>query len=136
MLLLHLIFLRWGPGIIPAYGRMHRELGSAIRKFSGPGFIFLGLIGALAEEAVFRGALWDFTGPVLATLIFALLHFPVSKNLIAWPFFALAVGIPLAVLRHISGDIWSAFVLHGGINIISFFYLCKVKSNNSETCII
>ncbi len=77
---------------------------------------FLALFSALGEEIFFRGALQEFVGVWLQAGIFGVVHFPFSRKMWAWPFFAVVMGLAFGAGTVVTGTLWMATVAHGTIN--------------------
>lgn len=85
--------------------------------------VLLAASSSIAEEAFFRGVLQPWLGLGYATLIFAAVHMPMSKKLLAWPFFALGIGFVLGGLALVSGSLIPPIVTHATINGVNLFFI-------------
>lgn len=83
--------------------------------------VALAALSGLAEEAFFRGVLQSWLGLVWATLLFALVHFPVTKNLNAWPVFAVIIGFVLGLFMKVSGSLIPPIVMHATVNGVNLW---------------
>lgn len=83
----------------------------------------LAATSSIAEEAFFRGVLQPWLGLVNATLIFAAVHVPMSRKLLAWPVFALAIGLVLGWLMQASDSLIPPIVTHATINGLNLFVI-------------
>lgn len=104
-----------------------KDMESEFLNVLGP--LSLGEVAVLAatssigEEAFFRGVLQPWLGLVNATLIFAAVHVPMSRKLLAWPFFALAIGFVLGWLMQVSNSLIPPIVTHATINGLNLFVI-------------
>jgi len=96
--------------------RLEAEFGwilGAQRPFE---IAWIALLSGFAEEYLFRGALQEKFGIWIATAVFAVIHWPVNRNFLAWPFTAAAVGLALGGLRAWTGALWAPAIAHAVIN--------------------
>jgi len=128
-LLLNILFDWAGPRYFSLLRRFQRSLRLVIGPLGTSEILILAILSSLGEEILFRGALQPTLGFLPAALLFALSHFPIKKELWIWPFYALFMGIILGFLRLIGGDIWSAVLLHFGVNAVSLYLLSGKKTN-------
>jgi membrane protease YdiL (CAAX protease family) len=85
--------------------------------------LFLALISGVAEELLFRGALWPHLGLVGTTLLFGLVHFVPRKGLVGYPIFAALVGLLLGALRSGSGSLVPPVLAHVTVNALNLAWL-------------
>ena len=84
--------------------------------FNNPlGVILLGLMPALVEETLFRGALLPRLGVVVTAVLFAALHTQYAITFATLEVFVLGIG--LGLLRVRSGSTLPCMVTHAGYNI-------------------
>lgn len=85
-------------------------------RFNNPlGVILLGLMPAVVEETLFRGALVPRLGVVVTAVLFAALHTQYAITFATLEVFVLGIG--LGVLRVRSGSTLPCMVTHAGYNI-------------------
>lgn len=100
-----------------------KEMGDAFADVLGEitwsKSLALGLLSAFGEEMFFRGALLPTFGLFGSSLIFALVHWPMDRRMIAWPFFAGAVGLAFGWAFQTSGHIAGPIVAHFFINFVN-----------------
>ncbi|MDQ6811641.1 MAG: CPBP family intramembrane metalloprotease, partial [Actinomycetota bacterium] len=85
-------------------------------RFNNPlGVILLGLMPAVVEETLFRGALVPRLGVVVTAVLFAALHTQYAITFATLEVFVLGIG--LGLLRVRSGSTLPAMVTHAGYNI-------------------
>ena len=122
-LLLNVLFDVYLPRVLPPVRRLFHTLAEALGGIGYGEAVLLAAVSALGEELLFRGAVQPSLGIAAASVLFALSHFPVRKELIVWPFYALAMGLILGSLRILGGDIWTAVLLHFSVNAFGLVYL-------------
>jgi len=98
---------------------MEAEFRTVIGPQSALAVPLLALASAGAEEYFFRGALQSQIGVWAQALVFGALHVPFNARMIAWPFFAGAVGLAFGWLTHWSGNLWPAILAHATINHVN-----------------
>ena len=95
-------------------------LGNQFAQLLGPvgvGRAFvLAVLSGVGEEALFRGVLQTWLGPVWPTLVFAALHGLGQRRLWPWPLFALLAGAVFAGLTAWTGSLWPACLAHIVVN--------------------
>ncbi|MFP4180097.1 MAG: CPBP family intramembrane glutamic endopeptidase [Spirochaetaceae bacterium] len=121
----NILFDLYAPRILPSARRMFRAMGEALGEIGYCRAAVLAASSALGEEMFFRGAVQPSLGLVAASILFALSHFPIRKELLLWPFYALLMGVVLGTLRNLGGDIWSAVLLHFLVNFFGLVYIGK-----------
>lgn len=127
-LVLHVLLDLFGPRVSRAFARLFERLRSVLGTIRPAEAAALAALSAFGEEAFFRGALQPALGLWPAALIFAISHFPARRELILWPFYAFAMGLILGYLVILSGDIWSAVLLHFFVNLFSLLYMSRSGS--------
>ncbi len=121
--LLNIIFDLYGPRLIPATRPFFRTVGEIFRGIGPQEAFVLAAASALGEEFLFRGAAQASFGLLPASILFALSHFPVRRELLLWPFYAFLMGLALGALKILGGDIWSAVLLHFLVNFFALTYI-------------
>ena len=114
----------------PRYSKILRRFQQSMRAVLDPlgplgagKIAVLSILSGFGEEILFRGALQYSFGFVPATILFALSHYPMKREMWVWPVYALAMGAVLGTLRILGGDIWSAVLLHALINCVSLYLI-------------
>jgi hypothetical protein len=79
----------------------------------------IALLSGVAEEYLFRGALQERFGIWVATLVFAVIHWPVNRNFLAWPFLAGIVGLGLGGLKEWTDSLVAPAAAHALINFVN-----------------
>jgi membrane protease YdiL (CAAX protease family) len=106
--------------------RMHGEFHAILRGLDSQRILLLSLLSAGGEEVLFRGVLQPRIGLLLATLLFAALHFPVRRALLPWTGFAFVLGLALGGLTEAAASLWPAIVLHFLVNYFNLHDLLEV----------
>ncbi len=89
-------------------------------------FISLVVVAPVAEEVMFRGYLFGklkkhakiWVSVILSALLFAVVHFQFNVGLDTF-----ALGVVLALLRVVTGSIWTSIMLHMVKNGLAFYIL-------------
>jgi membrane protease YdiL (CAAX protease family) len=85
--------------------------------------ILLALLSGVAEELLFRGALWHHLGFAGTTLLFGLVHVLPSRKLWLYPVFAIAAGALLGLLRDGQGNVLPPMLAHVLVNAANLMWL-------------
>ena len=78
---------------------------------------------AVAEELLFRGALWPHLGWIGTSFLFGLVHILPRKQLWGYPLFALLAGILFAILRQATGSVLPPILAHFTVNALNLWWL-------------
>lgn len=109
-----------------------RKLEETLVRLLGPlpasTCVLLAVSSGLAEELAFRGALQPEIGLLPAALVFGLVHVPVERGLVAWPFLAAAVGVLFGGLFAVTGSVVAPAAAHGTVNLLNLRYLSRKAS--------
>lgn len=74
---------------------------------------------AVAEEALFRGAIQPAIGLMWASIVFGLVHIPPRVSLVTWTAFALGVGFALGWLADRTGNLAGPIAAHFVMNLFN-----------------
>ncbi|HXG62227.1 MAG TPA: CPBP family intramembrane glutamic endopeptidase [Planctomycetota bacterium] len=99
--------------------RLEAEFGWILGAQRGGEILGIALLSGFAEEYLFRGALQEKFGLAAATAVFALIHWPVNRNFLPWPFVAGAVGLAFGVLRAWTDALWAPAIAHAAVNYVN-----------------
>lgn len=116
------------PGIVARAGparELEREFGWILGEQRGTEIVVLAILSGAAEEYFFRGAMYRAVGPVVSTLLFAALHWPVNWSFRLWPFFALAAGIVFAAERQLTGAVVAPAISHAVVNLVNLLRITR-----------
>jgi membrane protease YdiL (CAAX protease family) len=97
-----------------------------LRGVTLPEVLVLALASAVGEEWLFRGVLQSWVGPVLATLLFAALHFPYRSGLLPWTLFALVLGAWMAWLQILFGTLMVPIFFHALVNAGNLAWIVSI----------
>jgi uncharacterized protein len=99
--------------------RLEAELAAVLAGLTTRDAVVLAATSALAEEALFRGAMVPTLGILGSSLLFGLAHFPTRRGLAPWPLFALGLGLVLGLMYVRLGDLLGPVVAHFTINVVN-----------------
>lgn len=102
---------------------MESEFLNVLGPLNGYEVAVLAGTSSIAEEAFFRGVLQPWLGLFYATVIFAAVHVPMSRKLLVWPLFALAIGFVLGWFLNASGSLIPPIVMHATINGLNLYVM-------------
>ena len=86
----------------------------------------LALLSGVAEELLFRGALWPHLGLWGSTLLFGLLHVVLKRGLWIYPLFALVAGLLMGLLREGSDHVLPSMLAHAVVNAFNLVWLGRI----------
>ncbi len=119
---------RIGSRIFPAVDRAATTLGELIGPITWKAALGLALLSGVAEELLFRGALWPHLGIWGTTFLFALVHVVPKKSLIGYPIFALGGGLLLGLLRSGGDNVLPAMIAHGIVNALNLAWIGRRRA--------
>jgi membrane protease YdiL (CAAX protease family) len=112
-----------GDRAIPAVRRAGESFTEILGPYTYAQALLLALASGVAEEVLFRGALWLHLGLVGSSLLFGLVHVLPKRSLLAYPLFAVAVGVVLGLLREGSGSVVPPILTHVTVNALNLAWL-------------
>jgi hypothetical protein len=83
-------------------------------------------LSGVAEELLFRGALWLPLGLWGSTLLFGLLHVVLKRGLWVYPLFALVAGLLMGLLRQGSEHVLPCMLAHFVVNAFNLVWLSRI----------
>jgi hypothetical protein len=104
---------------------LHREFRSMFGHPHYGELVLLAAASALGEEVLFRGAMLDAWGIWISSLVFALLHIPPKGSLWPWTASSLVLGLVLAGLTLLTGNLGAAVAAHFVINLQNLTYITR-----------
>ena len=119
---------RLGARVLPRVSRAADALGDLLGPLSWGGAIVLALMSGVAEELLFRGALWPHLGLFGTTFLFGLVHFVPKRALWGYPLFALVAGLLLGLLRRGSGSVLPPMLAHTIVNAMNLAWIGRRRS--------
>ena len=99
--------------------RLEAEFGWILGAQKGWELLWIALLSGCAEEYLFRGALQQKFGIWVATIVFAVIHWPLNPNFFPWPFVAGVIGLGLGGLALWTQSLVAPAVAHVVINLIN-----------------
>jgi len=106
-------------------GELHHEFRSILGQ-PGPGeLVLLAAASAFGEEVFFRGAMLDDCGVWVSSIVFALIHISPRASLWPWTASAFALGLALASITLVTGNLAAALVAHFVINLQNLAYITR-----------
>ncbi|MCC7136791.1 MAG: CPBP family intramembrane metalloprotease [Planctomycetes bacterium] len=106
---------------VPVVSRAADALARLLGPMSARDAVVLALLSGIAEELLFRGALWPHLGLAGTTLLFGLVHVVPRRALLLYPLFATGAGLVLGLLREGSGSVAPPMIAHvlvNGVNLV------------------
>lgn len=108
-----------------------RALEEGFRDFlgglRGAEILLLALLSGLGEEYFFRGALQEVLGLWGAAAVFAVLHWPVERRFLPWPFAAGAAGLLLGGLRIWTDSLLAPAAAHAAVNMVNLWRIARIR---------
>jgi membrane protease YdiL (CAAX protease family) len=108
---------------LPVVSAAADELQKILGPMSWGAIAALALASGIAEELLFRGALWPHLGLVGSTLLFALVHFVPKRSLVFYPVFALGAGFVIGLLRNGTENVLPCVIAHVAVNAVNLAWL-------------
>ena len=105
--------------------RLEAEFGwilGAQRKWE---IAWIALLSGCAEEYLFRGALQEKFGIWAATAVFAVIHWPLNRNFLPWPFIAGVVGLGLGGLAIWTDSLVAPAAAHVVVNFVNLWRITE-----------
>ena len=110
---------------VPGVDRAAKEMAGLLGPLELRDALILAGMSGVAEELLFRGALWPHLGMWGTSLLFGLVHVIPRKQLWAYPLFAAAAGLLLGILRDASGSVLPPILAHVTVNALNLWWLGK-----------
>jgi membrane protease YdiL (CAAX protease family) len=124
---------RLGERTVPAVRRAWEALGRILGPLDWKAAITLAVISGVAEELLFRGALWPHLGLFGTSLLFGLVHVIPQRALWIYPLFATGCGFLLGLLRQGSENVAPPMIAHAVVNGINLVVLARRRPLASAT---
>lgn len=87
--------------------------------------LILSILAGIGEEILFRGAIQEIFGFLIATLLFGLVHYMGQKVLLAYGIFALFAGFILGYLFILTDELLTPIIAHALFNIFALISISK-----------
>ncbi|MCZ6691168.1 MAG: CPBP family glutamic-type intramembrane protease [Planctomycetota bacterium] len=104
---------------------LEAEFGWILGAQRGWEIAWVALLSGCAEEYLFRGALQEVWGVWLAAAVFALIHWPVNRNFLPWPFVAGVIGLGLGGLVLWTGSLLAPVTAHVIVNGVNLWRMTR-----------
>lgn len=105
--------------LIPAARSLEEEFGFVLGKQPKLDCFIIAVVSGFAEEVFFRGAMLQNIGLAFTTIIFALVHWPLSPKMLLWPVYALVAGLILGIQTQLTNSIIAPIITHTFINFVN-----------------
>lgn len=109
--------------IWPPMTRLVDGLTQAVGPLQVLPALALALLSGVAEEILFRGALWPGLGLLGTTILFGLVHVWPSRTFWVYPLFATVAGLLLGLLRQGTDSLWPSIAAHVTVNALNLIWL-------------
>lgn len=114
-----------GMRAVPGVDRAASEFAALVGPLTAKEAWLLALMSGVAEELLFRGALFPHLGMWGTTFLFGLVHVIPRRSLWAYPLFAAGAGLMLGILRDASGSVLPPILAHVTVNGLNLWWLGK-----------
>jgi len=109
------------PSIWGTARELEKEFGWILGEQRKWEVIVLAVLSGFAEEFFFRGAMYAAAGPIVTTILFGALHWPVNWSFRMWPFLALAAGAVFAMEVRVTGGLLAPMITHAVVNGVNLW---------------
>jgi len=118
---------------VPSARTLAQALKSAVTPLPARTWIAMAIIGSVAEELFFRGALVPWLGVFLSSAVFGLLHQVKGEGRFVWAAWATFVGIALGAIFVLTGSLAGPIVAHVAINLVNMHRLKGEAAEETPT---
>lgn len=122
---------RVGASAWPPMRRMSETLADLLGPLSWQHAALLAILSGVAEELLFRGALWPHLGLVGTTLLFGLVHVLPRRALWIYPLFAVLAGLLFGLLREGTQSLWPCILAHVTVNALNLAWIGQIARKRS-----
>ena len=98
---------------------MQEAFASTLGEMSGAQVWVAAVASAVAEEALFRGAMLPTIGIWWSSAVFGILHTPMERRMRLWPVMAFVMGVGFALSAMAFGHLLAPMVAHFTINFLN-----------------
>jgi membrane protease YdiL (CAAX protease family) len=105
--------------------RLEAEFGWILGAQKPREIAWIALLSGCAEEYLFRGALQERFGWIVATAVFAVIHWPVNVNFLPWPFVAFAAGAGFSWLASATDSLVAPAAAHVVANAVNLWRITR-----------
>ncbi len=124
--------VRIGARVLPSIDRACGDLAAILGPVSRKDALLLALFSSVAEEVLFRGALWHHLGLAGTTCLFGLVHILPRRRLWAYPLFATGAGLILGLLREGTGSVLPPILVHFVVNALNLIWIGSKSGPSSS----
>lgn len=101
--------------------RLEAEFGWILGAQKRWEIVWIAVLSGCAEEYLFRGALQEKFGLWVAAAVFAVIHWPLNRNFLPWPFIAGAIGLGLGGLAAWTNSLVAPAAAHVVVNLVNLW---------------
>lgn len=102
---------------VKAFARLEARLTEAVGDLSEAEILLLAMASSIGEEMLFRGAIQDHFGLIVAALVFGCFH--IGPGMWLWTVIATLLGLLFGAMVHFGFGLLSATLAHAVVNFIS-----------------
>jgi membrane protease YdiL (CAAX protease family) len=117
------VLARVGVHLWPPVARTADAIQGTLGPLTWKEAALLALVSGVAEELLFRGALWPHLGLWGSALLFGLVHVFPRRPVWVYPLFAAIGGLFLGILRKADGNVLPPIVAHVLVNALNLGWL-------------
>lgn len=115
--------------------RLEAEFGWILGAQRKGEILWIALLSGCAEEYLFRGALQEKFGIWIASALFGVIHWPLNRNFLPWPFVAGAVGLGLGGLALWTDSLVAPAAAHVVVNAVNLWRITRRFKAWDETAV-
>ncbi|MFH1226575.1 MAG: VanZ family protein [Planctomycetota bacterium] len=121
---------------VSLFKRLEEEFRRILGRLKFYEVVIIALASGVGEETIFRGAVQPHLGLALTSVLFGLMHFPVSRPMIPWTIFAIVMGFILGGLYDYTGhNLIAPITAHFLINLVNLWLISK-SAGEPETVLL
>lgn len=103
--------------MVPALREIAEELGPRLVEGANSGnLILVSLFSGVGEEVLFRGAVQQEFGLLVASILFGVVHVGPDRRYLLWSAWALVAGLIFGVLYEVTGGLLAPILAHAAHN--------------------
>ena len=106
-------------GWFPSYRSIKRSITQMLGPTAWYTAIYLALLSSVGEELLFRAALLPYTGLLISSIIFGLVHIGPDGGISTWTFWAFCAGLLIGWMFEATGSLWPCIICHFSVNAFS-----------------
>ena len=116
---------------VPAMRQIAEELAPNLVDGVGrTNLVLVSLFSGIGEEALFRGAVQEEFGLVVAALVFGLVHVGPDRRYLVWTVWAIFAGFLFGALYNLSGGLLAPVIAHIAHNAATFLLWKRAREKN------